>query len=380
MKDTETADNLLQAIAILSSRGSSGRLQIKAGATRGAFFFRQGKLVDARMGPFTGFSAINLAVSLGETCQSFDPSIQPPDSCFTDSTERTIIRERFGIDTFDLEVVANQPVKSKERERTCEALEATSAGKQGSAAEKEEIEATKELPKPEAAVFSAGATGQAQNDAGPTASTTQQRQARKTRATLYRTHYARLRRLLALKTHERFALRAGFIILVVIPVAVVAASYWTESKQASPQFRAFHPLKAESSQVPAPSPEGPALATVTTVVPEPNRTARKAEVPVNNDVRPRSEAVSDRPSKTVNSPSDDTPIEHSPSDKALSRTVVVVVEIAEGHVTQAYIQNPQAGLGGYESTALRMARERRYPKDKKGKEMVVLKVTGRQKL
>src|SRR6185312_2297501 len=102
--------------------------QIRAGATRGAFFFRQGKLVDARMGPFTGLSAINLAVSLGETCQNFDPSIPPPDSGFADSKERTIIRERFGIDTFPLEVVVNQPAQSKERERTCAALDATSAG------------------------------------------------------------------------------------------------------------------------------------------------------------------------------------------------------------------------------------------------------------
>ena len=102
---------------------------------------------------------------------------------------------------------------------------------------------------------------------------------------------------------------------------------------------------------------------------------------ISNDVKTVSEPVPDRPNKTVKTaPSETTPIENSPSDKALSRTVIVVVEIAEGHVTQAYVQNPQAGLAGYESRALRMARERRYPKDKKGKEIVTLKVTGRQKL
>ena len=73
MKETEAGHSLLDEIASLSSRGESGRLQITAKTTRGAFFFKQGKLVDARMGPFTGVPAVNLAVSIGETRLSFDP-------------------------------------------------------------------------------------------------------------------------------------------------------------------------------------------------------------------------------------------------------------------------------------------------------------------
>ena len=97
MKETETGHILLAEIASLSSRGESGRLQIRAGTTRGAFFFNQGKLVDARMGPFTGLPAVNLAVSIRETRLSFDPSIQPPISSFTEPRDPTLLKARFGI-------------------------------------------------------------------------------------------------------------------------------------------------------------------------------------------------------------------------------------------------------------------------------------------
>lgn len=53
MKEIETGHILLEEIASLSSEARAGRLQITAVGSRGAFFFNQGKLVEARMGPFT---------------------------------------------------------------------------------------------------------------------------------------------------------------------------------------------------------------------------------------------------------------------------------------------------------------------------------------
>ena len=402
MKETETAQSLLEEIATLSSRGGSGRLQIRAGATRGAFFFKQGKLVDARMGPFTGLLAINLAVSMGETRLSFDPSIQPPPSRFKDFTERTLLRERFGIDTFDSEVAGNQPTIADEREHIFQATvqgqrrEPTFPRKQANAAEKDETEATSESTKPGREVFSSGATNQCWTQAGPVPSTTRPQPTQESRATIHQTYRARVKRLLVYNTNHRLALRAGFIILVVIPAAIVTASYWTNGKQ-TPELNASHSLRAEPLLTPTPLQDAPAIPIIKTVRAEPPKPTRTVEVPFNEDIKtlplegvetllPEDVktvplAVPDRKTKAIrNAPSDDTAIEHSLSDKPSSRTVVVVVEIAEGHVTEAYIQNPQVGLGAYESTALRMARERRYPKDAKRKETVVLKVTERQKM
>ncbi len=54
------------------------------------------------------------------------------------------------------------------------------------------------------------------------------------------------------------------------------------------------------------------------------------------------------------------------------RAIAVVVQIEQGRVKQAYIQNPQVGLRDFEATALRLVRERRYAKDTKRKETVIL--------
>jgi len=394
MKETETAHSLLDEIAILSSRGRSGRLQIRAGATRGALFFLQGKLVDARMGPFTGLLAINLAVSMGETRLSFDPSIQPPPSCFTDSTERALLKKRFGIDTFDSEVASNQAGIADEREHMFEATvqgqrrEPTFPRKQANAAEKDETEATSESTKPGPEVLSSGETNQFLTQASPVPSTTRPQQTQTTLDTIHLTYRARLKRLFTYKTSDRFVLRAGLITLVVIPALVVTASYWTKGKQTS-GLNASHSLSAEPLLTPTPSQDAPAIPIIKTVRAEPLKPSHNAGVPVNEgfktlplkDVKTLPLEVPDPKTKDIrNVSSDETAMEHNLSDKPSSRTVVVVVEIAEGHVTEAYVQNPQVGLGAYESTALRMARERRYPKDAKRKETVVLKVTERQKM
>ena len=90
---------ILEAIAAITSRRESGRLQITVSGSRGAFFFKDGKLVDARMGPFSGLPAVNHAISLGKGNLKFDSRIQPPASTFIAIEERVLLSERFGIET-----------------------------------------------------------------------------------------------------------------------------------------------------------------------------------------------------------------------------------------------------------------------------------------
>src|SRR5712691_10485300 len=108
MDETLNNHGLLDVIATLTSRRESGRLQITVAKSRGAFFFKKGTLVDAHMGLFSGFPAVNLAVSMGEATLQFDSSIQPPASSFIAINERVLIKERFGIETEDLEPVEDQ--------------------------------------------------------------------------------------------------------------------------------------------------------------------------------------------------------------------------------------------------------------------------------
>jgi hypothetical protein len=64
--------------------------------------------------------------------------------------------------------------------------------------------------------------------------------------------------------------------------------------------------------------------------------------------------------------------------KNSSKLIVVVMNIEEGRVSEAYVKDHHPGLEAYEATAIRLARQRRYSKDKMGTETTVVKVTSDQ--
>ena len=51
-----------------------------------------------------------------------------------------------------------------------------------------------------------------------------------------------------------------------------------------------------------------------------------------------------------------------------------MVRIEDGHVAEAYIKDRHAGAEGYEATALRVARQRRYGKNTTGVETIIVQV------
>jgi hypothetical protein len=102
MSDTEKTlrdGEALNVIKTLCSNHESGRLLLRAGTTAGAFFFRNGLLVDARVGNLTGFQAINAAASLPDASFSFDSSVVPPAFSSITPSERVVLKQFFGIDT-----------------------------------------------------------------------------------------------------------------------------------------------------------------------------------------------------------------------------------------------------------------------------------------
>jgi hypothetical protein len=92
---------ILELIRTLLSTGESGRLQISAGSTEGAFFFKNGKLVDARVGDLTGFQAVNAATSMRDAGFSFDPAVAPPPVSSITPNERIVLKQFFGIESVD---------------------------------------------------------------------------------------------------------------------------------------------------------------------------------------------------------------------------------------------------------------------------------------
>ncbi|MGI8835904.1 MAG: hypothetical protein ACR2H4_04610 [Pyrinomonadaceae bacterium] len=276
-----------------------------------------------------------------------------------------------GEETFEAKVQMERP------EATSPRLQVYASGK---------IEtATSASTKPWREVFSSGETNEFPDQSGPVAFTAKLQQAQTTLAAIHLTYPTRVKRLFTHSTRNRIGLRAGFIILVVIPAAV-ATSYWTSGEQPSALNEA-RPLRAQPLLTPTPSQDAVVIPIIDPVRAAPARPTSNAEILVSEDpktllvedVKTPPREVPDRNTKGIkNVPTADAGTEDNVSEKPSARTVVVVVQIAEGHVTEAYIQNPQVGLRAYESTALRIARERRYSKDTNRKETVIVKLAERQ--
>ena len=385
MKETEAGHSLLDEIASLSSRGESGRLQITAKTTRGAFFFKQGKLVEARMGPFTGLPAVNLAVSIGETRLSFDPSIQPPISSFTEPRERTFLKERFGIEALDAEETGLQTGTAKAEEHIRESILQASSLKStlpGNAASVPTNEAAEEINKQNASAvkefpsFVKTSRFSTQDQAVP--SILPPPRSPEIPAVVSLPLRLHVKESLKQNSREEFVLSAFVIFLIVVAGAVAAGSYLIKKNLRQP-LDAQRPATAEKSLTP-PSIRDPGKS-----IPAAKAVSAERQLPLNHaagrisiqDAKTGQSEVRERIIKdSTNADSDNQNVEIEPLDKPSSRTIQVVVQIENGHVTEAFVPNPQVGLAAYEATALRIARERRYPKDTSRKQSLTLKVTG----
>ncbi|HEV2827399.1 MAG TPA: hypothetical protein VGW76_07305 [Pyrinomonadaceae bacterium] len=384
MKETEASHSLLDAIASLSSRGESGRLQITAKTTRGAFFFKQGKLVDARMGPFTGLPAVNLAVSIGETQLSFDPSIQPPISSFTEPQGRTLLKARFGIEALGPEETGLQTGTAIAEEYIRESTPQGSSLKStspGDAASVPTNEAAEEINKQNAAVVkefpSFGKTSRFSTQDQAVASIFPPPPSPEIPAVVSLPLRPSVKGSLKQNSREDFVLSAFVVFLIVVAGAVAADSYLIKGNLTRP-LDAQRPT-AESSLTPPsihdPGKSMPAAKAVSAERQPPLNHAA-GRISIQDAKTGQSEVREQIIKESTNADSDNQTVRVEPLDKPSSRTIQVVVQIENGHVTEAFVPNPQVGLAAYEATALRIARERRYPKDTSRKQSLTLKVTG----
>ena len=71
------------------------------------------------------------------------------------------------------------------------------------------------------------------------------------------------------------------------------------------------------------------------------------------------------------------------TDKALqkeasAKVIAVVMHIEEGRISEAYVRDHHPGLEAFEATAIRLARQRRYPTEKVGTETIFVTVSADQ--
>ena len=111
---------ILDVIKILCANGANGRLEITAGTTEGFVFFKEGQLVDARVGHLTGFPAVNAVASIRDARFNFDPTALPPVVSSITQSERVVLKQFFGIETVDPHDVPAEEVYSNDKEVTLE--------------------------------------------------------------------------------------------------------------------------------------------------------------------------------------------------------------------------------------------------------------------
>ena len=379
---------LLDVVSLLSARNESGRLKFAGGTMRGAFFFSKGKLVDAHLGPFSGFQAVNLAISVGKARLSFDPSIESHSSSFKVPAERLLLKERFGIETAGLEpaipdtskpdvprseekILTTTPVLSGVESQippvTVHAPQDMAPDTRPVSAEPRHALPTLPLPQ------------QVETEIVPVKET-------ETRKTTYDSGEEFLRRVISDASARRNrVLLICMIFLIVIPTTVGLASYWTNSPE-TPVRNVSAPSVPETVAAPAaaPAPSQPDE-NVTKTPPADEPIPLRPQPALVSAERPSQEPETNRSNpapvteKEVANVTPDPPVAPSePAAKPSSRTIAVVVEIEEGRVTEAFIQQPQRGLAAYEATALRLARQRRFPKGVTRRETINLPVTREQ--
>jgi hypothetical protein len=61
---------------------------------------------------------------------------------------------------------------------------------------------------------------------------------------------------------------------------------------------------------------------------------------------------------------------NSPADAKDGRMVKVLLRVERGRVLQAVVQNPHAGMESFQALALRIARQRQYPRDFSGRDVL----------
>jgi uncharacterized protein DUF4388 len=104
MEDKELGcTDLCGLIEEISSMNQSGMLQIGAAGSLGAFFFSNGKLVDAQFRSLTGFQAVNAVFAMRDAHFTFDPSISPPVLSSITPAEHVILKRFFGLESVDVE-------------------------------------------------------------------------------------------------------------------------------------------------------------------------------------------------------------------------------------------------------------------------------------
>ncbi|HEY9403237.1 MAG TPA: DUF4388 domain-containing protein [Pyrinomonadaceae bacterium] len=327
-------------IKMLHDQRKTGRLQVDYAESPAAFYFEDGRLVDAKIGDLKGLEAVYLALSLEGASFNFNPLIKPPERTVEDREQKLIqglIDAPFGggVSSEIADAVGHERALTPVAPATAVTSLAPSADSQTALRAQTEERLIAEV--------------------GAALASHSKRFSRE------RAIYATVIALLLLFTFiPRMRNDA--------PVNVVP-SLDNRTGVVAPQPTTTLARSAETSNAGAPVLDRPAA--VENPVRE--RTLASPDPPLKKSER------SDKHSKTPNAPtltkkSESKQGRNNLADDKDKRTVKVLLRVERGRILNAVVQNPHAGRESFEALALRIARQRQYPKDFSGRDVLQLDV------
>lgn len=326
---------LRDLLAILTRRRETGQLRIDFKPAPGIFDFKDGKLISARLGHREGYSAVRLAFSLSEASFLFDTDATAPEVTINDFGRGLITNLLLGI--------------SVDAEGGCDFVHRESI--------------TSRPPPP------------TKTDDGMWRA--------ETISLLVSDHLSRLlqtaKETLTYAHRHTLAASAAGILLLLVPAAIAITVRLRRDDGRSETDVIVQPSDHSPGN---PGHSGRSSSNqgriLTLPVDNPGSTAEKPTARLESPVaKPKATSASPAPAESGS----DQKLS-LPNDKALpqnsSKVIAVVVRIEEGRVSEAYVKEHHPGLEAYEATAIRLARQRRYAKDKMGTETIVVKLTDDQ--
>jgi len=323
-------------IKMLHGQRKTGRLQIDYAESPAAFYFEDGRLVDARIGDLRGLEAVYLALSLAGASFNFNPLIKPPERTVRDGEQKLIQ----GL------------------------LDAPSSG--GASSSPDTVGLLNVLPPPATPAPPAllpAAGGQpalpAQVEERLMSEVGEVLAAHSKRFSRERAVYATVIAALLLFTIIS-GIRKSAPLTNVAPLATdpgVATPAEIARSSETTKERISTTGQPETAETPAR--EQPLKST------NPNIEKRVGRA----DKHPKLQNAS-TPSKKDEAKAGRV----APPDTQKGRIVKVLLRVERGRVIQAVVQQPHSGMESYEALALRIARQRQYPTDFSGRDVLELKV------
>lgn len=306
---------LSDLVGILRHQRKSGRLLIEYPKGPATFFFQNGELIDARMNDLIGLQAICVALAQPEASFNFNPLIQCPRRTIDASLQRAV-SELFGCwDETALQIETSPAAPSLEGSTAtpAEALPRSLNGRR-----------SEFLALPPGPVFS-------------------------------------------VQRRSAFLIAAAVLIIIGLSTVIAVTGGFNSGSEAATPSR-----QVQSQSAPMSDPAETAKTTV--VVPaKSNRSAlerREERRTRPDDKRNEEPVVEAEVQAAVKEPG-----ESVGPGAASPQPIRVVMQIENGRVLKASIANPRPGRDNYEALALRIARQRRYPKTLTGGETVTINVS-----